>query len=137
MYLPFYKFNFYVRGSKLVDGAGEVLKEIIQSSNVNLNSLNSNGKPLFFDAVLYRNDNLAAISSIAVLPFEDLNENKDNIYFTEGLSDAIISHHTHNIQPYEFYQTLRDPHRKAPIFYGLGNLSSLSSAPHCAPLLHP
>jgi len=32
-----------------------------------------------------------AISSIAVLPFEDLNENKDNIYLTEGLSDAIIN----------------------------------------------
>ncbi|NOU50493.1 hypothetical protein HG263_08055 [Pseudoalteromonas sp. JBTF-M23] len=37
------------------------------------------------------NDNLAALSSIAVLPFEDLNENTDNIYFTEGLSDAIIN----------------------------------------------
>lgn len=36
-------------------------------------------------------ENLAAISSIAVLPFEDLNENKDNIYLTEGLSDAIIN----------------------------------------------
>ncbi|WP_286234154.1 winged helix-turn-helix domain-containing protein [Thalassotalea sediminis] len=37
------------------------------------------------------NDNVAAINSIAVLPFEDLNENKDNIYFTVGLSDAIIN----------------------------------------------
>jgi poly-gamma-glutamate synthesis protein (capsule biosynthesis protein) len=39
-------------------------------------------------------------------------------------ADAIISHHAHNIQPYEIYQTHRDPYRKAPIFYGLGNLSS-------------
>ena len=47
-------------------------------------------------------------------------------------ADAIISHHTHNIQPYEFYQTRRDPHRKAPIFYGLGNLSSFGSEPYLA-----
>ena len=47
-------------------------------------------------------------------------------------ADAIISHHTHNIQPYEFYQTSRDPHRKAPIFFGLGNFSSLWSKPHLA-----
>ena len=52
---------------------------------------------IIFIVSLYRvyqepeNDNLAAISSIAVLPFEDLNKNKDNIYFTEGLSDAIIN----------------------------------------------
>ncbi len=44
-------------------------------------------------------------------------------------ADTIISHHTHTIQPYEIYQTRRDPHRKAPIFYGLGNLSSLWSKP--------
>jgi poly-gamma-glutamate synthesis protein (capsule biosynthesis protein) len=48
----------------------------------------------------------------------------------ESGADAIVSHHTHNIQPYEFYQTRRDPHRKAPIFYGLGNLSSLWSTPY-------
>jgi poly-gamma-glutamate synthesis protein (capsule biosynthesis protein) len=53
-------------------------------------------------------------------------------YLIECGADAIISHHTHNIQPYEFYQTRRDPHRKAPIFYGLGNLASLSSTPHRA-----
>ena len=53
-------------------------------------------------------------------------------YLIECGADAIISHHTHNIQPYEFYQTRRDSHRKAPIFYGLGNLSSLSSAAHRA-----
>ena len=47
-------------------------------------------------------------------------------------ADAIISHHTHNIQPFEFYQTRRDPHRRAPIFYGLGNLSSIWSAPYNA-----
>jgi poly-gamma-glutamate synthesis protein (capsule biosynthesis protein) len=50
----------------------------------------------------------------------------------ENGADAIISHHNHNIQPYEIYQTQRDPHRKAIIFYGLGNLSSLWSAPHLA-----
>ena len=44
-------------------------------------------------------------------------------------ADAIISHHTHNIQPYELYQTRRDPNRKAPIFYGLGNLSTFGSQP--------
>ena len=47
-------------------------------------------------------------------------------------ADAIISHHTHNIQPYELYQTRRDPNRKAPIFYGLGNLSTVHSEPHTA-----
>jgi poly-gamma-glutamate synthesis protein (capsule biosynthesis protein) len=47
-------------------------------------------------------------------------------------ADAIISHHAHNIQPYELYQTRRDPQRIAPIFYGLGNLSSLWSAPYFA-----
>jgi poly-gamma-glutamate synthesis protein (capsule biosynthesis protein) len=47
-------------------------------------------------------------------------------------ADAIISHHTHNIQPYEIYQTRRDPHRIAPIFYSLGNLSSVWSAPYHA-----
>jgi poly-gamma-glutamate synthesis protein (capsule biosynthesis protein) len=50
----------------------------------------------------------------------------------ESGADTIVSHHTHNIQPYEFYQTRRDPLRKAPIFYGLGNLSSLWSAPYLA-----
>ncbi|NMP31119.1 hypothetical protein HII17_06030 [Thalassotalea sp. M1531] len=37
------------------------------------------------------NHNLAAIRSIAVVPFEDLSEKKDSIYFIEGLSDAIIN----------------------------------------------
>jgi poly-gamma-glutamate synthesis protein (capsule biosynthesis protein) len=50
----------------------------------------------------------------------------------ENGADAIISHHNHVIQPYEIYQTQRDPHRKAIIFYGLGNLSSFWSAPHSA-----
>jgi len=53
-------------------------------------------------------------------------------YLIECGADAIISHHTHNIQPYEFYQTRRDLHRKAPIFYGLGNLASIASTPHRA-----
>ncbi|AIY67525.1 winged helix-turn-helix domain-containing protein [Pseudoalteromonas piratica] len=38
-----------------------------------------------------KTQNLANISSIAVLPFEDLIKNKDNIYYAEGLSDAIIN----------------------------------------------
>jgi poly-gamma-glutamate synthesis protein (capsule biosynthesis protein) len=50
----------------------------------------------------------------------------------ENDADAIISHHNHNIQPFEIYQTQRDPHRKAIVFYGLGNLSSFWSAPHLA-----
>ncbi|TGE85243.1 hypothetical protein C7Y70_02585 [Pseudoalteromonas sp. KS88] len=37
------------------------------------------------------NDDYVAISSIAVLPFDDLNDNEDNVHFTEGLSDAIIN----------------------------------------------
>lgn len=45
-------------------------------------------------------------------------------------ADAIISHHTHNIQPYEVYQTVRDSHRRVPILYGLGNLSSTHSEPY-------
>ncbi len=42
-------------------------------------------------------------------------------------ADALIGHHSHTIQPYEIYQTRRDPHRKAPIFYSLGNLVSWST----------
>jgi len=37
------------------------------------------------------NPHIETISSIAVLPFEDLNNQEDTIYFTEGLSDAIIN----------------------------------------------
>jgi len=47
----------------------------------------------------------------------------------EAGADAILSHHTHNIQPYELYETVRDPERIVPIFYGLGNLASIMSAP--------
>jgi len=47
----------------------------------------------------------------------------------ESGADAILSHHTHNIQPYELYQTQRDPDRIAPIIYGQGNLASLMSSP--------
>jgi poly-gamma-glutamate synthesis protein (capsule biosynthesis protein) len=58
-------------------------------------------------------------------------KNQVNIahHLIEYGADAIISHHTHNVQPYEIYQTRRDPYRKAPIFYGLGNLSSMVSNP--------
>ncbi|KTF16659.1 hypothetical protein ATS75_04200 [Pseudoalteromonas sp. H105] len=36
-------------------------------------------------------DGQVAISSIAVLPFEDLSEGQDNQYFSDGLSDSIIN----------------------------------------------
>ncbi|WP_100642020.1 winged helix-turn-helix domain-containing tetratricopeptide repeat protein [Alteromonas facilis] len=87
------------------------LAEYTQPEDAPSNMLNlraSNSKPYFigitffllaiiFIVSFYRvyqepeNKSLADISSIAVLPFEDLNENKDNIYFTEGLSVAIIN----------------------------------------------
>ena len=40
--------------------------------------------------------------------------------------DALFGHHSHTIQPYEVYQPRRDPDRKVPIFYSLGNLVSWS-----------
>lgn len=43
-------------------------------------------------------------------------------------ADALIGHHTHTLQPFEIYQTRRDPDRRAPIFYSLGNLVSWSRA---------
>jgi len=43
-------------------------------------------------------------------------------------ADALIGHHSHTIQPYEIYQTRRDPDRRAPIFYSLGNLVSWAGA---------
>jgi poly-gamma-glutamate synthesis protein (capsule biosynthesis protein) len=46
----------------------------------------------------------------------------------ESGADAILGHHTHNIQPYELYQTERDPDRIAPIIYGQGNLASIMSS---------
>ncbi|OFZ14550.1 MAG: hypothetical protein A2X86_18065 [Bdellovibrionales bacterium GWA2_49_15] len=36
--------------------------------------------------------------------------------------DAIIGHHSHVIQPIEYYRTRRDSNRIAPIYYSLGNL---------------
>ena len=47
----------------------------------------------------------------------------------ESGADVILSHHTHNIQPFELYRTQRDPDRTAPIIYGLGNLASIMSSP--------
>ena len=44
--------------------------------------------------------------------------------------DLILGHHTHTALPYEIYQSARDPHRKVPILYGLGNLTSWSTAPY-------
>ncbi len=45
-------------------------------------------------------------------------------------ADIILCHHTHCIQPYEFYQTERDLNRIVPIVYSLGNLSANKSNPH-------
>ena len=62
--------------------------------------------------------------------------NKKQLDITHELAeygaDLIISHHAHVIQPYEIYNSKRDPLRKIPIFYGLGNLISHFSSPHCA-----
>lgn len=44
--------------------------------------------------------------------------------------DVIISHHSHVLQPIEFYRTRRDPGKTAVIVYSLGNLTSNYSAPH-------
>jgi poly-gamma-glutamate synthesis protein (capsule biosynthesis protein) len=46
----------------------------------------------------------------------------------EAGADTILGHHTHNIQPYELYQTQRDPDRVAPIIYSQGNLASIMSS---------
>lgn len=45
-------------------------------------------------------------------------------------ADVIIGHHSHTLQPMEFYRTRRDPDRAAVIAYSLGNLTSSFSAPH-------
>jgi poly-gamma-glutamate synthesis protein (capsule biosynthesis protein) len=50
-------------------------------------------------------------------------------HLVEYGADAMVGHHAHNIQPSEIYQTKRDPQRRAPILYSLGNLSALVSAP--------
>lgn len=47
----------------------------------------------------------------------------------EAGADIIIGQHAHVCQPMEWYQTKRDPDRWVPIFYGLGNLVPLVSAP--------
>jgi poly-gamma-glutamate synthesis protein (capsule biosynthesis protein) len=44
--------------------------------------------------------------------------------------DAIIGHHPHVIQPVEYYRTSRDPRRIVPIWYSLGNLVNIFSAPY-------
>ncbi|MBN2156170.1 MAG: CapA family protein [Candidatus Lokiarchaeota archaeon] len=51
-------------------------------------------------------------------------------YLSEKGADLIVCHHPHCIQPYEFYQTDRDPDRIVPILYSLGNLSANKSNPH-------
>jgi poly-gamma-glutamate capsule biosynthesis protein CapA/YwtB (metallophosphatase superfamily) len=45
-------------------------------------------------------------------------------------ADAIIGHHSHVIQPVEYYRTRRDPQRIAVIAYSLGSLAWTFSAPH-------
>lgn len=50
----------------------------------------------------------------------------------ESGADVIIGHHAHVSQPTEWYRTRRDPDRVVPIFYGLGNLVSLITAPYSA-----
>lgn len=42
--------------------------------------------------------------------------------------DAIIGHHPHVVQPYEYYRTKRDTDRLVPVFYSLGNLINPFSA---------
>jgi poly-gamma-glutamate synthesis protein (capsule biosynthesis protein) len=48
----------------------------------------------------------------------------------ESGADVIIAHHSHVIQPVEYYRTRRDPDRIAVIAYSLGNLTTPFSAPH-------
>jgi len=48
----------------------------------------------------------------------------------ESGADVILSHHAHNVQPFELYRPERDPERVVPIFYGLGNLSCPMAAAH-------
>lgn len=48
----------------------------------------------------------------------------------ESGADVIIGHHSHNIQPVEWYRSQRDPHRIIPILYGMGNLAAVDTAPH-------
>lgn len=43
--------------------------------------------------------------------------------------DAIVGHHSHVLQPAEWYRTRRDPDRVVPVFYSLGNLTNPFSAP--------
>lgn len=44
--------------------------------------------------------------------------------------DVIIGHHSHVLQPVEFYKPKRDRQRTGIIVYSLGNLTSYYSAPH-------
>jgi len=50
----------------------------------------------------------------------------------EAGADVIIGHHAHVIQPMEWYRPQRDPERLVPIFYGLGNLVAIITAPWSA-----
>lgn len=47
-------------------------------------------------------------------------------------ADLILGHHPHVIQPIEYYTPKRDPHRIAPIYYSLGNLSNPFETPFMA-----
>jgi poly-gamma-glutamate capsule biosynthesis protein CapA/YwtB (metallophosphatase superfamily) len=48
----------------------------------------------------------------------------------EAGADIIVAHHSHVIQPLEYYRPRRNPQRTAVIAYSLGNLTSSFSAPH-------
>jgi poly-gamma-glutamate synthesis protein (capsule biosynthesis protein) len=47
-------------------------------------------------------------------------------------ADLVISHHPHNIQPFELYRTARDSLRQVPVMYSLGNLTSIFASPFCS-----
>ena len=51
-------------------------------------------------------------------------------WLVENGVDVILGHHSHVIQPVEFYTPSSNPNRKAVIAYSLGNLTSSFSAPH-------
>jgi hypothetical protein len=50
----------------------------------------------------------------------------------EAGADLIVGHHPHVIQPMEWYRTQRDSDRVVPIFYSLGNLVPIVTAPFSA-----
>lgn len=49
--------------------------------------------------------------------------------FADAGADLVISHHAHNIQPYEYYRPKGRENQMVPILYGLGNLTGIMSHP--------